>query len=122
VTENFSLDRLPVVLEHRGDGHSSLYLDIQRGTWTPPVHLGRASAWPRHEVQALVRARIAGATPEQLRTIVQGLLNQRAAMMPAIAGTDSAPPSQSRQDDLQPAARIAGKPTASARGKPRRQA
>lgn len=85
--ENFRLDRLPAVLEQRGDGRSSLYLDIQRGTWTPPVHLGRASAWPHHEVQALVRARIAGATPDQLRTLVREFVRERAAMMPTIGRT-----------------------------------
>ena len=84
MTESLRLDRLPAVLEQRGDGRSSLYLDIQRGTWTAPVHVGRASAWPRHEVQALVRARIAGASHEQLRLLVRQLVAERAAMMPAI--------------------------------------
>lgn len=90
MTETFRLDRLPTVLEQRGDGRSSLYLDIQRGTWTPPVRLGRASAWPRHEVQALVRARIAGATPEQLRVLVSKFVAQRAAMLPTVASIEAA--------------------------------
>lgn len=88
MTQTFHLDRLPVVLAQRGDGRSSLYLDIQRGTWTPPVHLGRASAWPHHEVQALVRARIAGATIEQLRALVREFVNERAALMPVISSTE----------------------------------
>jgi len=88
--DNLRLDRLPSVLEQRGDGRSSLYLDIQRGTWTPPVHLGRASAWPRHEVQALVGARVAGASPEQLRALVRQFIVQRSAMLPSIGGTEAA--------------------------------
>lgn len=86
MTETIRLDRLPAVLEQRGDGRSSLYLDIQRGTWTPPVRLGRSSSWPHHEVQALVRARIAGASTEQLQTIVRDLVNRRSQMMPTITG------------------------------------
>jgi prophage regulatory protein len=82
MAEDVRLDRLPAVLEQRGDGRSSLYLDVQRRTWTPPVRLGRASAWPRHEVQALVRARVAGASLDQMRVLVRELLDQRAAMMP----------------------------------------
>ena len=74
------------MLEQRGDGRSSLYLDIQRGTWTPPVRLGRSSSWPHHEVQALVRARVAGASTEQLQAIVRDLVNQRSQMMPAMTG------------------------------------
>lgn len=89
MTENLRLDRLPAVLEQRSDGRSSLYLDIQRGTWTAPVHLGRASAWPRREVQALIRARVAGASDEQLRALVQQLAVERAALMPAIGGRSS---------------------------------
>lgn len=89
MTENLRLDRLPAVLEQRSEGRSSLYLDIQRGTWTVPVHLGRASAWPRHEVQALIRARVAGASDEQLRALVQQLAVERAALMPAIGGRSS---------------------------------
>lgn len=75
MTDILRLDRLPAVLEQRGDGRSSLYLDIQRGTWTPPVHMGRASAWPHHEVQLLVRARVAGASDDQLRSVVRTLLS-----------------------------------------------
>lgn len=90
MTESLRLDRLPAVLEQRGDGRSSLYLDIQRGIWTAPVHLGRASAWPRHEVQALVRARVAGASDDQLRALVRSLLDQRIAMMPTIGRAEFA--------------------------------
>lgn len=83
MTDMLHLDRLPAVLEQRGDGRSSLYLDIQRGIWTRPVRLGRSSAWPRHEVQALICARIAAATTDQLRKLVHELHQRRLAMMPS---------------------------------------
>jgi predicted DNA-binding transcriptional regulator AlpA len=77
-------DRLPGVLERRSIGRTSHYNDIAAGTWTPPIHLGRASCWPRHETDALLRARIASATDEQLRQLVRDLLEQRKALMPTI--------------------------------------
>jgi predicted DNA-binding transcriptional regulator AlpA len=67
MTNDLRLDRLRAVLEQRGDSRTQLYLDIQRGTWTPPVHLGRASVWPHHECQALVRARVAGCSSSAAR-------------------------------------------------------
>lgn len=84
MTNDLRLDRLPAVLEQRGDCRTSLYLDIQRGMWTRPVHIGRASVWPHHECQALVRARVAGATEDQLRELVKQLLEQRRAMLPQL--------------------------------------
>jgi len=80
--DDIHLDRLPDVLGQRRDGRSSLYLDIQRGVWTPPVKFGRASAWPHHEVQVLLRARIAGATKSEQRELVQRLIAQRRALLP----------------------------------------
>jgi len=97
MTEDLILDRLPDVLEQRGDGRSSLYNDVQRGTWTPPVRAGRASTWPRHESQTLIAARMASATDEQLRAIVRALLEQRRAMMPRLEAL-SGVPARARHD------------------------
>ena len=79
------LERLPSVLSRRSDGRSSLYLDIQRGVWTPPIRMGRASAWPEHETQALLAARIAGASDDQLKQLVRDLLEQRKSMAAALS-------------------------------------
>lgn len=92
MTDDLRLDRLPTVLEQRGDSRSQLYLDIQEGTWTSPAHLGRASVWPRHETQALLRARIAGASDDQLRQLVRDLLEQRRGLMPQIGAAAPAEP------------------------------
>lgn len=78
------LDRLPEVIAVRGTGRSLLYHDITKGLWPDPVRIGRASCWPRHETQALLRARLAGATDDQLRQLVRDLLEQRKALMPTI--------------------------------------
>ncbi len=79
------LERLPAVLARRSDGRSSLYSDVQRGTWTPPVRMGRAAAWPAHETQALLAARVAGASDDELRALVQRLLAERTAGRPQAA-------------------------------------
>lgn len=63
---------------------ASVYVAIRSGTWTPPVKTGpRTSAWPESEVQALVSARIAGHTDDQLRELVQRLVEKRAELVTA---------------------------------------
>jgi prophage regulatory protein len=60
---------------------ASVYSAIRSGTWTPPVKTGpRTSAWPEGEVRALVAARIAGHTDEQLRELVKRLVEKRAEL------------------------------------------
>lgn len=78
-------ERLPAVLSRRSDGRSSLYRDIQQGLWPPPVRMGRASAWPEHETQTILAARLAGASDEELRGLVRQILEQRAAGRPQAA-------------------------------------
>ena len=80
-----TLERLPAVLGRRGDGRSSLYADIQRGVWTSPIRMGRASTWPEHETQALLAARIAGASDKQLKQLVHDLLEERKSALTALS-------------------------------------
>jgi prophage regulatory protein len=82
--------RLPEVLARRGDSRSNLYREIEAGLWTQPISLGpRYSAWAAHEADALIGARIAGATPDELRKLVRSLMRQRKELMPRIdAGTE----------------------------------
>lgn len=82
--DDLRLERLPAVLEQRGDSRSQLYLDVQRGTWTPPIRLGRASTWPAHETQALLAAHVAGATDDEIRQLVRDLVTRRKSLMPRI--------------------------------------
>ncbi len=66
------------VLSKYGKSHSGFYADIASKLMVPPVKLGaRISAWPEHEVDAVLRARIAGKTPDQIRELVTQLLEER---------------------------------------------
>ncbi|MEQ1579172.1 MAG: AlpA family phage regulatory protein [Steroidobacteraceae bacterium] len=86
-------DRLPVVKSKTGRSSSGTYADVKAGLLTSPIKLGvRASGWPAHEVDEIVRARIAGSTPEELRSLVLKLEAKRKE--PRI-GSDS-PPNQVR--------------------------
>lgn len=70
--------RLANITESSGLCRSSIYLQIQDGVFPPPVKLGvSASAWPRHEVEAIWNARIAGKTKDEIRALVVELLATR---------------------------------------------
>ena len=72
--------RLPAVLAAYGKSRSSFYGDIGCGLAPRPIALGaRSVGWPAHEVDALLRARIRGATEIELRDLVLALTRQRAA-------------------------------------------
>lgn len=77
-TDRVMLMRKPQVLSATGASNSTLYADIGRELFVRPVKIGpRAAAWPSNEVDAVVTARIGGATDEQLRALVQRLHLQR---------------------------------------------
>lgn len=82
--ENVSLIRLERLTERRGRSRSQTYVDIKRGTFPPPIHVGERglAVWPAHEVDAVLRAEIGGASAEELRTLVQELVTQRATLRP----------------------------------------
>jgi len=44
---------------------------------TEPILIGKRIMWPEHEVEALIRARIAGKTDSELRALVQQLMAAR---------------------------------------------
>lgn len=74
----FEIARRPEACRATGRGTSALYQDVRDGLLTPPVKLGaRASGWPRHELDAVVAARIAGKSSEEIRTLVQRLIADR---------------------------------------------
>lgn len=68
------LHRLPSVLRRTGDSKSTHYKKIEEGLFTKPVKIGpRASAWPDSEITALINARIAGKTDQEIRHLVKKL-------------------------------------------------
>jgi prophage regulatory protein len=63
-----------------GRSRSSTYEDVADGLMVPPIPIGRrAVAWPRAEVEAVVAARIAGKSPDEIRELVASLVAQRTA-------------------------------------------
>ena len=71
--------RLPHVLERTGYSRSWLYARISAGLFPRPIALGaRASAWPEHEVDAVLAAQIRAVSEEELRTVVADLHAERA--------------------------------------------
>jgi prophage regulatory protein len=72
--------RIPAVLERRGRSRSSHYADIKAGLFVKPVLIGlRATGTPDYEVDALITARIAGKTDEEIRALVIKLEADRKA-------------------------------------------
>jgi prophage regulatory protein len=72
--------RIPAVLERRGRSRSSHYADIKAGLFVKPVLIGlRATGTPDYEVDALIAARIAGKTDEEIRALVIRLEADRKA-------------------------------------------
>jgi prophage regulatory protein len=77
--------RMPAVkgrAGHRSD--SSIYNAIRDGLFTAGVAIGqRAKGWPDYEVDAIITARIAGKTDEQIRELVKVLHAKRAELVTA---------------------------------------
>ena len=66
--------RLSDVLAKTGLSRTGIYDDAAIGLFTKPVKIGaRAAAWPAHEVDAVLRARVSGKSEEQLRALVKSL-------------------------------------------------
>lgn len=70
--------RPPCLLEMYGKSRSATYGDIANGLLTPPVKIGlRASAWPLHEIETVIKARVAGKNDDEIREIVTKLVAAR---------------------------------------------
>lgn len=71
--------RLPAVkwqIGHRSD--ASIYNAIREGLFTHGIAIGqRAKGWPDYEVEAIIAARIAGQSNEQIRELVKVLHAKR---------------------------------------------
>jgi prophage regulatory protein len=78
-----ALWRIDACKAESGDrSNTSIYKRIRDGLWTRPVAIGqRAKAWPDYEVKAIVRARIAGQTDDEVRELVNRLHEKRTANM-----------------------------------------
>lgn len=72
VTSNYSqLLRLALVSQQTAMPKSSVYAAIAKGLFTSPIKLGeRASAWLQSEVTAIINARIAGKSNDEIKALV----------------------------------------------------
>lgn len=70
--------RLKEVMARTGKRKSSTYRDVEKGFLSPPVQIGaRAVGWPDNEIDAVIAARIAGRTNDELRELVAALVEAR---------------------------------------------
>lgn len=75
---SYRLVRLAEGMARTGLGRSAFYAAISDGVLPKPVKLGRASAWPEHELDAVVAALIRGDSQDALRDLVRQLQAERA--------------------------------------------
>lgn len=73
------IQRKADVLADTGFKKSTLYTRIKAGLMPPPISLGgaRAVGWIEHEIQTVLAAMCAGTPPEEIKTIVQELIEKR---------------------------------------------
>jgi prophage regulatory protein len=76
-TQELRLLRLGAVLARFGIRRTNLYDRISQELMTAPVKLGRSSAWPSDECDAILGHIIAGKTDSELRVLVQQLMAAR---------------------------------------------
>lgn len=72
--DQITILRLPTVLKRLGRSRSSHYSDIKAGLFVKPVRIGlRATGTPHAEVDALICARVAGKSDDEIRALVAEL-------------------------------------------------
>lgn len=75
---HYQLIRRPEVLALTARSKSALQLDEREGVICPSISIGsRAVAYVKSEVEAVIQARIEGQSNEQIKQLVQKLINQR---------------------------------------------
>jgi prophage regulatory protein len=74
----YQLIRRPEVLALTARSKSALQLDEKAELFCPAISIGyRAVAYVKSEVEAVIQARIEGQSTEQIKQLVQKLINQR---------------------------------------------
>lgn len=83
-TRDYSLIRKPAITGptgQSGNSESTLQELIHEGLYPPGVRISRrAVAWPKHEIETMNQARIAGLDDQQIRKLVTKLLGDREKM------------------------------------------
>lgn len=84
----FRIEREPAARSRLGDCHTVFYENITEGLITRGVKISaRAVGWPAHEIDALVKARIAGASKAEIKSLVERLHADRARMAEGLFDT-----------------------------------
>ncbi len=66
--------RRKLVEEKCGQARSTIYLNISKGLFPSPVKLGANSVgWPVHEIDAVLAARVAGKSDDEIKVLVSEL-------------------------------------------------
>ena len=61
-----------------GMARPTLYEAMAKGLWPRPIKLGeKSSAWPASEVNAMLAARVRGASVEDIKVLVEALTEAR---------------------------------------------
>ena len=80
IQNSIQLIRRPTVLSQTARSKSALQLDEKAGLFCPPISIGdRAVAYIKHEVEAVIQARIESKSKDEIKQLVQELINQRKA-------------------------------------------
>ena len=76
----YQLIRRPEVLTITARSKSALQLDEKSKLFCPAISIGdRAVAYIKHEVEAIIQARIEGKSKEQIKALVKELVAKRTA-------------------------------------------
>lgn len=79
--------RLKPSLEMDGDCKTGRNDKVKRGLYPRPIALSsRCVGWPEHECTAIISARIAGWSDDQIRELVKQLHEKRKQFAPILAG------------------------------------
>jgi prophage regulatory protein len=71
--------RIAATAARVGNCRSIVYVRVKDGLFPKPVRIGPNSvAWPDYEIDALIRARVAGKSDEDIRALVRELEAKRA--------------------------------------------
>jgi predicted DNA-binding transcriptional regulator AlpA len=70
--------KMPAVSKKTAEPPSTIYWRVSNGEFVPPIKQGeRAAAFILEEVDAVMRARAAGATRDEIKTLVRELVAAR---------------------------------------------
>ncbi len=69
-----SIARRKRVEERSGYARSTIYLKVSQGLFPSPVKIGANSVgWPEHEIDAVLAARVAGKSDDEIKVLVSEL-------------------------------------------------